>query len=203
MCYPLETQLSQNKYLLDKPKASLKAAVKAVENLVDKYKLKKIITFSNQDREIKASINEEELKLSSKYDGCYCLKTDLPDDVISKEKVHERYKQLTQVESAFREMKGDILNIRPLYLRKAERTKGHVVVVMLGYMILHKLNKLWSSTKETIEESLDSLTNLCILKVESNESSILKLPTPNEECKNLLNLAKIKWPKFIIGGAIV
>ena len=193
----------KNKYLLDKPKASLKAAVKAVENLVDKYKLKKIITFSNQDREIKLSINEEELKLASKYDGCYCLKTDLPDDVISKEKVHERYKQLTHVESAFREMKGDILNIRPLYLRKAERTKGHVVVVMLGYMILHKLNKLWSSTKETIEESLDSLTNLCILKVESNESSILKLPTPNEECKNLLNLAKIKWPKFIIGGAIV
>ena len=44
---------------------------------------------------------------------------------------------------------------------------------------------------------------LCALKVESNESSILKLPTPNEECKNLLNLAKIKWPKFIIGGAIV
>ena len=131
------------------------------------------------------------------------LKTDLPDDIASKEKVHERYKQLTQVESAFREMKGDILNIRPLYLRKAERTKGHVVVVMLGYMILHKLNKLWSPVKETIEESLDALTNLCILKVESNENSILKLPTPNEECKNLLNLAKIKWPKFIIGGAIV
>ena len=39
---------------------------------------------------------------------------------------------------------------------------------------------------------LDVLTNLCVLKVESNESSILKLPTPNEECKNLLNLAKIK-----------
>ena len=41
------------------------------------------------------------------------------------------------------------------------------------------------------------------LESRSNESSILKLPTPNEECKNLLNLAKIKWPKFIIGGAIV
>ena len=193
----------KNKYLIDKPRASIGAAVKAVEKLVDKYKLKKIITFSNQNRVIKTSINEEELELASKYDGCYCLKTDLPDDVANKEKIHERYKQLTQVESAFREMKGDILNIRPLYLRKAERTKGHIVVVMLGYMILHKINNLWSSVKETMEESLDVLTNLCVLKVESNESSILKLPTPNEECKNLLNLAKIKWPKFIIGGAIV
>ena len=57
---------------------------------------------------------------------------------------------------------------------------------MLGYMILHKINNLWSSVKETMEESLDALTNLCVLKIESNESSILKLPTPNEECKNLL-----------------
>ena len=193
----------KNKHLIDKPRASIGAAVKAVEKLLEKYKLKKIITFSNQNRFIRTSINEEELELVSKYDGCYCLKTDLPEDVANKEKIHKRYKQLTQVESAFREMKGDILNIRPLYLRKAERTKGHVVVVMLGYMILHKINNLWSSVKETMEESLDALTNLCVLKVESKESSILKLPTPNEECKNLLNLAKIKWPKFIIGGAIV
>ena len=100
-------------------------------------------------------------------------------------------------------MKGDILNIRPLYLRKAERTKGHVVVVMLGYMILHKLKELWSSIDGTIEESLDDFNNICILNVEHNKNNFLKLSNPNAKCSNLLNLAKIKWPQFITKGVIV
>jgi transposase len=149
------------------------------------------------------TIDKDALQEIAKYDGCYCLKTDVPNEIASKERVHERYKQLIQVEAAFREMKGDILNIRPLYLRKAERTKGHVMVVMLGYMILHKLKELWSSIEGTIEEALDSFNNVCILNVEHNKNSFLKLSNPNIECTNLLNLAKIKWPKFIAKGIIV
>jgi len=193
----------KNKYLSEKKKASTDVALKAVKSLVEKYNLTKIITVSNQGRDIIVTTDKEAMQAASKHDGCYCLKTDLPNELANKERVHERYKQLIQVESAFREMKGDILNIRPLYLRKAQRTKGHVVVVMLGYMILHKIKESWSNIKETIEEALDTFSNLCVLRVEHNKQRFLKLPNPNLECENLLNLAKIKWPKFITKGVIV
>ena len=193
----------KNKYLEQKKKASEDTALRAAKKLLEKYKLTKIVTISSQDRVMVVTIDKDALQEIAKYDGCYCLKTDVPNEIASKERVHERYKQLIQVEAAFREMKGDILNIRPLYLRKAERTKGHVMVVMLGYMILHKLKELWSSIEGTIEEALDSFNNVCILNVEHNKNSFLKLSNPNIECTNLLNLAKIKWPKFIAKGIIV
>ena len=38
-------------------------------------------------------------------DGCYVIKTDLPASAASKQEVHDRYKDLTQVEQAFRTCK--------------------------------------------------------------------------------------------------
>ena len=37
----------------------------------------------------------------------------------------------------------------------------------IRYMILHKINNLWSSVKETMEESLDALTKF--MRLESRE----------------------------------
>ncbi len=57
-------------------------------------------------------------------DGCYVLKTDVPIEELDKEKVHDRYKDLAKVESAFRMMKTGLEELRPVYVRKAKRTRG-------------------------------------------------------------------------------
>ena len=50
-------------------------------------------------------------------------------------------------------MKSNILKIKPSYLKKVERTKSYIVIVTLGYMILHKLNKLEVSIKKIVKKS--------------------------------------------------
>ena len=60
---------------------------------------------------------------ASELDGCYVLKTDLPAEVASKESIHERYKDLVKVASAFRTMKTGHLEMRPIYVRKESRTQ--------------------------------------------------------------------------------
>src|ERR1017187_9524804 len=47
---------------------------------------------------------------------CYVIKTDLPETVASKQVVHVRYKDLTEVEMAFRTSKTVHLEMRPVYV---------------------------------------------------------------------------------------
>ena len=73
-------------------------------------------------------IDNDAITEESKLDGCYVIKTDLAKSKASAQSVHERYKDLAMVESAFRTVKSD-LDIRPVYVRKEENTRGHVLVV--------------------------------------------------------------------------
>ena len=52
----------------------------------------------------------------------------------------DRYKNLGDVEFAFRTMKTTIEEMRPIFVRNEQRTKGHVFVVMLAYMIVKYLS---------------------------------------------------------------
>ena len=76
-------------------------------------------------------------------DGCYALKTDLLKEVASKEIIHDRYKGLSEVEWAFRTQKTGYLQVRPIYVRKRERSIAHLLIVMLAYKIERYLRSTW------------------------------------------------------------
>jgi hypothetical protein len=61
-------------------------------------------------------------------DGCYLLETDVPQGLMDAKAVDARYRDLQKVERNFRTVKTTFLEIRPIFLRKAERTKAHVFV---------------------------------------------------------------------------
>jgi len=53
--------------------------------------------------------------------------------------VREKYKELQNVEHAFRDMKTDKLNIRPIFHVNEAQTRGHVFVCMFSYAIVKEL----------------------------------------------------------------
>jgi len=63
------------------------------------------------------------------------VKTSVPKEDLPAQTAHDRYKDLGLVEYAFRTMKTTLEELRPIYVRKEDRTRGHVFVVMLAYMI--------------------------------------------------------------------
>jgi len=71
-------------------------------------------------------IDESAFTEEAKLDGCYVLKSDLAEQSATKETIHDRYKDLTLVESAFRSSKTVNLELRPIHVRLASRTRGHV-----------------------------------------------------------------------------
>ena len=68
-------------------------------------------------------------------------KTDLPVEAADAETIHGRYKDLAKVERAFRTMKTGLLEVRPVYVRRADHTRAHVLVVMLAYLLTRDTGK--------------------------------------------------------------
>ena len=147
-------------------------------------------------RTILLSKQEQAWQESARLDGCYCLKTDLLEEAASKEVIHERYKDLIQVEWAFRTSKTGHLEARPVYVRLDTRTRGHLFVVMLGYLLIQELSRCWRCLDITVEEGLDELKTLCTTQVVVKGKSLLhNVPQPRESVAQLLLAAQVELPR--------
>jgi len=187
----------QNTYLQEHPKAKAETAQKKINAKINRLNLKAWFSGSIQDRVLTLNIDNNALVEESRLDGCYVIKTDLVKSDISAQSVHERYKDLAMVESAFRTVKSD-LDIRPVYVRKEENTRGHVLVVMLAYMIVRELDKTWQHLYLTVEEGLRSLSTLTMLEVSYDKEKIFQnIPEPREQNKRMLGALNISLPKIL------
>ena len=78
-------------------------------------------------------IDPEAVRQAAHLDGKYLIRTS--DDTLSTEDVALGYKQLLMVESAFRTLKTT-LDIRPMYHRKDERIRSHVLLCWLALLLV-------------------------------------------------------------------
>ena len=187
----------QNRYLSEHPRALELTAVSKVTTWIKKLKIDGFAECICNNRVLSLKIEDENLEEISLLDGCYVIKTDLPKDFADKETVHERYKDLKYVESAFRTMKTGLLEIRPLFLRKAERTKAHVFMVMLAYKVTRFIAKMWRNLDVTIEEGIDELSNLCCIEVRVRTVRFNSIPEPSDLGKRLLKELDVVVPHAI------
>ena len=118
----------KNVYLCEHKKASVEVAIKDINKEIQKRKLVGIIEIRAKDMHLDIFTNKEALDEAGRLEGCYVIKTDVLD--LDKETIHDRYKDLCQVEQAFRTMKTTLEEIRPVFVRKESRTRGHVFICL-------------------------------------------------------------------------
>ena len=109
----------QNVYLRDHPKASASKMLEKVKAKLKSLRIDTWVQAKEEGRILKIESDEEALKEEKFLDGCYVIKTDLKEDVADKSVVHDRYKDLTEVEKAFRDCKTVNLEVRPVHVRRA------------------------------------------------------------------------------------
>ena len=147
---------------------------------------------------LKLTVNQPALEEASRLDGCYLIKTGLPQSAASKQVIHDRYKDLAEVEQAFRTCKTARLEMRPIHVRTAEHIRGHVLVVMLAYLIRRELSRAWSSLDATVEQGLHQLQTLCVTQVKvEGGGSCLRIPTPSAAAAALLKTLKMRLPEAL------
>ena len=78
------------------------------------------------------SLRKDKLRATRRREGRYLLRTNLHD--CDPAKLWEFYIQLTQVEEAFKNLKGD-LAIRPIYHQLERRIEAHILISFLAYCL--------------------------------------------------------------------
>jgi Transposase DDE domain len=185
----------RNRYLDQHPRAKIATAEKALRAKIAQLKIGTWLQVQTEGRTLQLTVDQPALEETSRLDGCYVIKTDLPDSAASTQVVHDRYKELTVVEQAFRTCKTAHLETRPIYVRTAEHTRGHVLVVMLAYLIRRELSRAWTSLDVTVEEGLHQLQTLSSIQVKVHAGgSCLRIPAPSPNAAALLKSLNIRLP---------
>lgn len=80
------------------------------------------------------------------------------------------------------------LEMRPVYTRKEESTRGYVFVVMLAYLILRRLRRAWAGFDLTVEEGVKRLATICSMEVtmKGQNAHCQKTPRPRQQSRELL-----------------
>jgi transposase len=192
----IETLLKKkNIYLCEHKRAKAETAIKDITKRIKKLRIDKWLAVRSEERTLVLEVDNEALDEVSLLDGCYVIKTDLPKQAADKQIIHDRYKDLADVERAFRTFKTDFLEVRPVYVQTEKSTQGHVLVVMFGYMIIRIIRDAWKEFDLTVEEGLKQLMILCSIEIKvTNQGSCLQIPRPREKSRRLLRALDIHMP---------
>ena len=88
--------------------------------------------------------------------------------------------------------------MRPVYVRLAERTSAHALVVMLAYRLVQELTERWGSLNVTVEEGLQELTTLCAIQgLVKGQARCQQIPQPRPMLQQLIDLARVRFPQVL------
>ena len=107
--------------------------------LIKRYKMTKFYQVEITDEKFAINFLLEEYQQARLLDGKYIIETTVKKEQMEKKEVRNKYKELQNVEHAFRDLKVDKLNIRPIFHRNAEQTRGHVFISMFSYAIIKEI----------------------------------------------------------------
>jgi len=187
-----------NQYLKEHRRAKVEVGRRFLEQKAQRLRISDWIFLDVENRMFSVRVNDAALAEVSKLDGCYALRTDLSPVVANKEAIHDRYKDLTLVEKAFRNCKTVCLEMRPIYVRLEDRTRGHAFAVMLAYRLIQELAKRWGSLNLTVQEGINQLATLCSEEVLINGKPYChKIPQPDKPLEILLETAGVRLPAVL------
>ncbi len=168
-----------------------------LQKWVRQYRLHDFIELILEERMIVCRINPLAQEEAQLLDGCYVIMTDVAKDVLDTQQVHQAYRGLQNVERDFRTLKTGFLEVRPIFLRKKERTRAHVFVAMLALKLVRHFRQKLTQHKLawTVQDGLDALARYIFLTYEIEEKTIQVLPRPDEIQLQIFTALGLKLPQ--------
>jgi len=144
-------------------------------------------------------LNKKKLRQIRRKEGCYLLRSNLTSG--DPAELWKHYIQLTEIEQAFKELKGD-LAIRPIYHQTDERIEAHIFVAFMAYClqvtVKHQARQLAPGlTPRSILEKFSTM-QMVDVHLPTTDGRYLILPRythPDRDMKLLLAQLKLRLPK--------
>ena len=107
-----------------------------VGRVLGKYKVGKHFELEIEEEGFTYRRNEERIRDEARLDGVYVIRTSVSAAAMEADAVVRSYKQLSDVERAFLNLKTVHIELRPIHHRLPERVEAHVFVCMLAYYVI-------------------------------------------------------------------
>jgi hypothetical protein len=114
----------------------------AVGAVWNRWRVRKHFQLEIADTAFSFARKQEQIEAEAALDGIYVLRTGVAESELRAPEVVRAYKQLKEVERAFRTLKGP-LELRPIHHRLEERVRAHVFLCMLTYYLAWHLRQVW------------------------------------------------------------
>jgi transposase len=187
---------ARNLEVEQKPRTDPNSSLKQGQALLSKYRLGGWVKIELVGRKVVWAEDNAARQKQAELDGCYVIESDLPKEVASTQQVHDRYLDLTQVERDFRTLKTGLLELRPIFLRKEGRTRGHALVCLLALKLARALDRRLAPLGLTVQDGLERLKAVRLVRLGNDEVELWRLPTsyPQAQSEILEVLPKLKPP---------
>jgi transposase len=153
------------------------------------------IRYDAEPRALSWEADGEMKRRAERLDGSYVLKSDRRD--MTKEEIWRQYILLTRVESAFRAMKGPLLE-RPIFHHLAQRVETHIFLCILAYHLLATVEKTfldqgihtsWASLREQL--ATHQVVTVVLPTSDGHQICIRKATTPEPEHLRIYQVLRI------------
>lgn len=150
------------------------------------------------EEQLRFSWNRERMRRTIKREGRYLLRSNIKSS--SPQCLWEKYLLLTQIEQAFKDLKGD-LSIRPIHHQKDNRIEAHIFVCFLAYCLFITLKNLSRHqapglTPRAIIDKLARIQMIDVTLPTSDGRTILvtRHSEPDKDTRLLLNQLQMTLP---------
>jgi len=195
---------ARNEVVQEKPRCQPEAGQRQLEVWAGRHKLQGLVEWKLEGRTLTLERQPEKIEKALELAGCYVVTTDVLKESMNAQEVHDSYVSLQNVERDFRALKTGLLEVRPVFVRKESRTRGHVFCCLLALKLSRemerRLREKFGTTDEdphatTLPDALEALGKLSLLEYRIDEkTSVTKLPKPSANQQQILAALGVSLP---------
>ena len=194
----------RNQKVAASPRCQPPAGLRSLDAWIGQHKLQGLVKLRLQGRLLVLDKDEAALERALELAGCYVVVTDVPRQALAAQQAHDAYLGLQKVERDFRTLKTGLLEVRPVFVRKQSRTRGHVVCCLLALKLARELERrlqaAFGTTDDdpqavTLPDALAALSRLCLLhhRIDAN-TTVTRLPRPDTRQTQILQALGVTLP---------
>ena len=114
-----------------------------VGRVINKYKMAKHFVLHIEDDAFDFERDQHNIDAEAALDGIYVVRTSVDKKIMDSDQAVRGYKQLANVERAFRCLKSIDLMVRPIRHRREDRVRAHIFLCVLAYYVQWHMSEAW------------------------------------------------------------
>lgn len=114
-----------------------------VGKVINKHKMAKHFVLGIEEGAFHFQRDDNKITEETALDGLYVIRTSLEKEQVGAAEAVGYYKDLSRVEEAFRTLKSNDLEIRPIRHRTEDRVRAHLFLCVLAYYVKWYMTEAW------------------------------------------------------------